>query len=90
MVLLTFKPDDFLLMGLTLAGFQQTTIEKSCYATNLARFTSRYYLEPTTVALLFGELQTTEIPEAKLDKADPKYLLLALNYLKDYPHYLVC
>ena len=34
---------------------------------------------------MFYDLQVTEIQEAKITKGDPKHLLMALNYLKEYP-----
>ena len=84
-MILSFTEMEFLLIGLGLAGHSERTINRSKYSTNLSRFEAKYYASPSTCCEIFIDLQLTDIEEAKVTKPKPKHLLLALNYLKEYP-----
>lgn len=73
-----------MLLGLQLCGYSDQTIGRNCDATNLNRFKDNYYITPTTCSIVFEDIQSNQ-NEARIDKPKPKYLLLALYYLKKYP-----
>ena len=83
-MVLTYSKEEFMLLGLQLSGFSYRTIEKNCYATNLSRFKDNYYVTPDTCELLFVDIQS-DACKAKVSKPCPRYLLLALYFLKKYP-----
>ena len=72
-----------MLLGLQLCGFSVETIARNCYATILDRFKGKYYVTPTVASKLFEDIQDESA--ARINKPSPKYLLLALFYLKKYP-----
>ena len=84
MALVHFASEEFMVVGLQLCGFSQQTIGRNCYNTNLERFKDSYYVTPTVCSLVFQDIQRDDIPN-KIYKPNPKYLLLALRYLKKYP-----
>ena len=85
MVLLAFSEEDFLNLGLKLAGNCDRTIERTCYKTKLARFEAKYYACPATCCAILWDLQTTDVADAQVDNPNPRHLLIALNFLKEYP-----
>ena len=85
MVLLRFTKEEFLYLGLYLAGFTELQINNTNDKTNNERFVSWYFANPTMCSKIFEDLQTTNIEAAKLEDPTPKNLLLALYFLKRYP-----
>lgn len=79
-----FRSEDFLTLGLTIAGFTRGRVERTSETKNLNRFRDFYYADPATCENLFQALGTTDILAARIEKPKPCYLLLALNYLKQY------
>ena len=84
MVLLHFSKEEFLLLGLQLCGFSDRTINRNSDTTNGDRFRDSYYVTPSVCEILFGDIQREDNP-SRITKPNPKYLLLALRYLKKYP-----
>ena len=71
-----FNEMDFLSLGLSLAGHSEKTTARTKHETNVARFGAKYYASPATCRDIFMDLQLTDIES---------HLLLALNWLKEYP-----
>mmetsp|Transcript_20787 Transcript_20787/g.31303 ORF Transcript_20787/g.31303 Transcript_20787/m.31303 type:complete len:121 (+) Transcript_20787:37-399(+) len=82
---LTFNRQEFLHLGLIIAGFTETTIERINEKTNLERFRGRFYANPETCQDILNGLQRPDIEDSYTKKPNPKYVLLALNYMKEYP-----
>ena len=85
MVLLKFSAEEFLILGLKLAGHDPQRTARTCYNTNLERFVSCYFASPIVCEKIFEDLQTTTIEGAKATDPKPRKLLLALYFLKKYP-----
>ena len=79
-MIIDYQAADFLHLGLCMAGFDDVTVTNTCYKTNLERFKSFFYASPQVCERIFEDLQTHGI----VNKPMPKFLLLALNYLKEY------
>ena len=71
--------EEWLHLGLELAGHEAFRIQRTCLDTNLKRFKSHFFANPSAVAAIFNDIQATT-PNAK-----PSDLLNALRYLKEYP-----
>jgi hypothetical protein len=85
MDIIEFSAADFLRLGLELAGFSEHRQHRTTYVTNLRRFRAHFYASPASCAGTFSDLQTNNIAEACIDgKPSPIYLLMALNWLKQY------
>ena len=69
----------FMSFGLNLLGFTDQMIARTGRATNMSRFRDGFYTDPSIVAILFNDLKEID------DKINPKYLMLALHYLRKYP-----
>jgi hypothetical protein len=82
-MVLTIKPADWLELGLEFVGFDQS--RQKCHKTNRECFATHFGASPETHSLIFRDLQTTDIPEARTPKPDPLSLLLATHWLKTYP-----
>jgi hypothetical protein len=82
-----FSPDEIMQEGLRVAGFRQQRIANAGIITNIARFKAFYGSSPAETAILWEELQTTKIDNARLQKneKDIHYLLMALHFLFTYP-----
>ena len=78
---LTFSRQEFLHLGLILAGFTERTIERTNEKTNLERFRGRFYANPETCHGIFNDLQRPDIEDSYTRKPNPKCVLLALNYV---------
>ena len=84
-MIVVFNDDEFLKLGLQMAGHCERTINRSKAATNLSRFTAKYCAGPDACADTFLDIQTTMIEEAQVDNPNQRHLLIALNWLKEYP-----
>ena len=73
-------------LGLTWAGYDRYRQSRVQRATNLTRFKSHYGSLPIVCAQIWEDLQTTELPEARVERnyLDLKYFLLAMNWLYRY------
>ena len=82
-MVVTINPADWCELGLQLVGFDKS--RQTCYRTNLERFVTHFGASPETHSLIFNDLQTTDIPEARAPNPDPLALLIATHWLKTYP-----
>ena len=78
--------DEFLQKGLELVGYNYDRQQKVARAANLMRFKAHYRSNPIGYAQIWEDLQTTMIPEARIDsrKMDPDSLLMAIHFLTCY------
>lgn len=79
--------DEILQMGLALIGFSQQRQANVQRTTNLLRFKAHYGSHPIVYAQIWEDLQTTTIPEARIDaqKIHPHNFLMATHFLARYP-----
>ena len=79
--------DEFLGLGLERVGFQRHRQQKVSREANLKRFNAHYGSNPVVYAQIWEDLQTTTIPEARIDikKTDPVSFLMGVHFLKRYP-----
>ena len=72
--------------GLGLVHYSEQRVGRAGLATNLRRFKDHYGCKPSIAALIFEDLQVTDIPEARLDvkKISLFYYLQSLNFLYVY------
>jgi hypothetical protein len=63
--------DQFLRLGLELVGFPDHQFVGA--ATNMVRWSSHFAVTPTSMANLFYNVQTTDIPQARLDRPVVQY-----------------
>ena len=80
MVLLRFSNQEFLFLGLELAGFTSYTIQRNGKKMNRERFKDSFYASPQTAENIFTDIQDEDLGESRISKPDPMYLLLALLY----------
>jgi hypothetical protein len=81
--LVRLSAEEIQALGLTLAGFT-TRQAKTRQATSLDRFRSNYGLSPASYANILVDLQTTNQIDARVNKPDPRLLLMMGNWLKTY------
>jgi hypothetical protein len=84
MALLRFSPDEFLQLGLQLAGFKPSRVESTGPSTNGDRFKDAYYACPTSVNDIFLAIQSPALGERRISNPCPHDLLLAFFFLKKY------
>jgi DDE superfamily endonuclease len=83
--------DEMLLYGLKLLGWEEKQLvrkSKNNRDNLLSLFKSDFGASPAVVAQIFEDLQTTDLPAARISFAtmdDAAQLLYALNFLKQYP-----
>jgi hypothetical protein len=65
--MLILTAEDILRKGLELGGFDSDRQKKVRRAQNLERFKSLYGSNPVVYAMIFEDLQMTQIPEARID-----------------------
>jgi hypothetical protein len=78
--------DEMMRRGLELCGFGLRRQDNSNGAQNLRRFNSLFGSKPIVYAQIWEDLQTTPIPEARLDaKVCVDSFLMTIYFLKEYP-----
>ena len=75
------SPDEFMEFGLNLVGFELNRIKRTCAGTNQSRFQSNCVAHPKTCAEMFVDLQTTNIPGARINEPRPKLFVMAIHWL---------
>ena len=80
-----FTEDDFLQLGLELCGWTKKSIARNGAKHNDERFRDKYYAGPKTLVKIFDAIQSEDLGQARIANPNPRYLLLALFYLKKYP-----
>lgn len=80
-------PDEILEIGLELVGFDERRRRNATKLTNMNRFKTFYGSLSIVYACIWEDLQTTEIPEARIDnnKMDVTRFLMAIHFLRIYP-----
>jgi hypothetical protein len=81
---LVYDANNFLELGLLYHGWNPRQIEKNLMKSKLQHFADRFYVGPQTCEDIFNDLKNPDIQEAQVDRPNPKYMLLALNHLKEY------
>jgi len=77
-------PTQFLKLGLETVGFTAQR-QRSTWATkNVDRFRGNCVVGPAACSAVFQDLQTTAIPEARIDKPSAVHFLIALNWLASH------
>jgi hypothetical protein len=84
---ITYTPSKILERGLVLRHVSVETQQRRHYKTNKQRFKSEFGAAPAACAKIWEDLQTTTVPEAKIDtkKCKLDHFLLAMNFIKMYP-----
>jgi hypothetical protein len=79
--------NEMLKVGLKIGGYKNGRINRAKKATNINRFKSLYGSTPRVVALIWEDLQTTQVDAAHVLPKDRKvkFFLMALHHLKRYP-----
>lgn len=84
-------PMQMLQHGLKILGYDDRKIARVGLKKNLSRFRTCYVGHPRVYATLFGRLQTTGIPEARLDcsilgeEKTLNYFFMSIYFLANYP-----
>lgn len=81
---LVYNANDFLELGLLYHGWNERQIERNALKTKLEAFKGRFYVGPETCERIFNDFKTVDTEDARVEKPNPKYILLALNHLKEY------
>jgi len=81
------SPDELMVVGLQLAGFDINRQNRCKRITNLNRFKKHYGSLPVVYSELWSDLQTTTVPGARIDasEVDVESFLLGLHFLRCYP-----
>ena len=74
-------------IGLVLVGFRRRRIRRAKTTPNLDRFKTFFGYTAAVIAMIWEDLQKTQIDEAKVPIKDRKikYFLVAMHHLKRYP-----
>jgi hypothetical protein len=84
-MVLYYTPDEMLRMGLEVVGFNDLRRQKVNRATSVTRFKSYYGSTPPVCAVIWEDLVTAEIPEARIEPGTaPSKFFLGMYFLKDY------
>ena len=78
-------PDEMLIGGLTLLGWQENRLEKRQIETNNDQYRGMYGLNPEVVADVCEDLQCTSIKDARIEKMNVDKLHWALHFMYRYP-----
>jgi DDE superfamily endonuclease len=79
--------EEMMMLGLSIF-FDESRIQRTAKdETNAQRFTSLFGSSAKVCTIIWEDIQTTIIPEARVDdnKLSPRYFLMAMNHLKRYP-----
>jgi len=84
MVLININPVRFLELGLDAVGFDENRQRRTRHATNIARFRASFGAGPAACSAIFRDLQTTAIADARINKPNSFYFVVAMNWLAAY------
>ena len=76
--------DDILLLGLEMVGHMPHRLRRTRLTQRIQDFRGVYGVGPRACKAAFDDLQTTAIPEARIQKPCSFYFLVALNWLACY------
>jgi hypothetical protein len=74
----------FLQFGLDLVGFDVARQRRTRAAANIERFRATYGLGPGACAAVYKDLQTTSVPDARINRPNIFFFLVSLNWLSTY------
>jgi len=77
-------PSQFLRIGLEHVGFERARQLRTRLPMNLQRFRSAFGVGPGAVAAAYRDIQITANPDARINKPNSFYFLVALNWLSTY------
>ena len=83
-MVVNISPLQFLKLGLEVVGYDARRQRRTKMAKNVERFRGNYSIGPGACSATFHDLQTTAIPEARIDKPSSIYFLIAINWLATY------
>jgi len=83
-VLLHITPEQFLLLGLELAGFGPNRLVRMTPKSKLSRFLGFYGTWPEVLTVIFDDLQTTDIDKAAIEGPSSKDFLITFHWLACY------
>jgi hypothetical protein len=80
-------PSAMMMMGLVLVNYRENRIRRAKPSVNVRRFVSHYSALPMVLAILYSDLQTTSITNARITgkNVSVRYFLIAMHTLKQYP-----
>jgi hypothetical protein len=83
---LVMTVDEMTNLGLSIF-FTEERIQRATEDAKISWFVNYYGSSPTVCTIIWEDLQTTMIPEARIDdnKLNAKHYLMAMNHLKRYP-----
>ena len=84
MVLTNIQPSVIIRRGLDLVGFTAARQRRTKLSTNVDRFRSSFGAGPRACAKIFRDLQTTNIADARIERPNLIYFLIAINWLATY------
>jgi hypothetical protein len=74
----------FLQFGLEHVGFDVARQRRTRAATNIKRFRAAYGVGPGACSAVYRDLQTTSVPDARINRPSSFFFLVALNWLSTY------
>jgi len=74
----------FLSFGLETVGFKADRNDRTCLKTKMNRFRGSFGCGPAACSAVFQDLQTTDNPDARINKPNSFYFLVAINWLATY------
>ena len=85
MNLVILTPDEMLTKGLLLLGWAEDRINRRQNSTNVEQYGGMYGMHPAVVAQVCEDLQTTAIPEARIERINVDKLHWTLHFMYCYP-----
>ena len=81
------SPEEMMKTALRYRGYTERRLKRAKGKTNIFRFKHHFGISPVTAVWVYTDLQTTNIPEAKIQggELDLKYFLMGLHYIRKYP-----
>ncbi len=78
--------DEFLKIGLQLVGYKKRRIRRAKKRSNVERFLGHYGSIPCICAMIWEDLQTTEVEEARIpaEHLNVAFFLMSMHHLKRY------
>lgn len=87
--LLLYSADEILVEGLKIAQQDGKRMQRVQRSTNIERFKDHFAVAPLVLAVIWEDLQTTSIPEARIDTTKPRITIVnflhTLWFIKRYP-----
>ena len=83
--MITFGHEQFGVLALQVAGYDDKTIERTNTATNTNRLKDFCYAGTKTILDIFHAIQNPSLGECRIAKPDPTHLIWSLYFLKKYP-----